>query len=633
MSRCAPAATRGVVAAVLFAAALLAAARGASADADLMWLSDKMAVRDFVDGVLASQLATDQAVGATVAIVRGGDVVLAQGYGAASLTPREAVDATQTAFRIGSISKLFVWIAVMQQVAAGKIDLDADVNTYLKDFALPETFAEPVTMKHLMTHTAGFEDTVLGLFANGPRTVGELDENLIKMLPRRIFQPGSAAAYSNYGAALAARVVEITSGEKWDDYVARHIIEPLGMKFTTPLQPVPKPLDEHLAKGYWRESGRFVEAPFEYVTLPPAGSISASAGDMARFMTELLAKGDTAVLPAAARAQLFAPGYAHDPRLNRMLYGLYEQSSHGASLVGHDGRTLAFFSTLLLCPSLDLGLFVSYNNEGGDKAHAAFVAAFLDRLFGMPSSPVPADNATVDAQRYTGYYASLRRPVSGHDKVLSLVETFEVGVDGDRTLTLPGPNGRQRYVKIDDDLFESEDGRQRVAFAGMGPRATRLFVDAGPPIDFVRVEPRDDPRLNWGVVLAALVLSGAVWVLWPLSWWRHLARVGVAGETRATLLAAANSALLIGFCAVVVMSVSDEHKAAFGVPQEFLQALWIPVAMTPLLLLQFVYTGRAWARSFWWPTRRIHYTLLTVAGIAFVVWAFYWHLTAVIVDI
>jgi len=628
MNRSVSVATRTIVAA--FA---LAVGNGAAADPDLIWLSDKMAVRDFVDGVVASQIATGQAIGATAAIVRGGEVLLAQGYGAANLAPREPVDATQTLFRIGSVSKLFVWIAVMQQVAAGKIDLDADVNTYLKDFAIPETFPEPITMKHLMTHTAGFEDRALGMFANGPRTVGDFHENVIALLPRRIFRPGAHAAYSNYGAALAAHIVETVSGENWDDYIERHIVKPLGMTHTTSRQPAPKPLDEHVSKGFWRESGHFVEAPFEYITIPPAGSVSASAADMARFMNELLAKGDTPVLSAAARAQLFTPGYTHDPRLNRMLYGLYEQSSHGATLVGHNGGTLAFFTMLLLCPSLDLGMFVSYNNEGGDKAHAAFVAAFLDRLFGVPALPVPADNAAIDPQRYAGYYASLRRPVSGHDKLQSLLQTFEVGVDGDHYLTLPGQNGPRRFVKIDKDLFASDDGRQRVAFAGDGPRATSLFVDAGPPIDFVRTEPRDDPRWNWGLVLAALALSVAAWLLWPLSWWRHLGRIGVSGETRATVLAAATSALLIGFCVVAARAISDEHMIAFGLSQDLLNALWIPIALAPLLLLQFVYMGRAWVRGFWWPTRRIHYTLLTVAGIAFVAWAFYWHLTAVIVDV
>jgi hypothetical protein len=158
-------------------------------------------------------------------------------------------------------------------------------------------------------------------------------------------------------------------------------------------------------------------------------------------------------------------------------------------------------------------------------------------------------------------------------------------------------------------------------------------VDAFPPIDFARIGPRDNPFANAGVLIAVLVLAAAAWLLWPLSWWRHLGRVGVAGETRATMVALLNSALIIGYFVVTGMSLVDQRKLVFGLPQEFLHALWIPIALIPLLLVQFAYGYRAWVRSFWWPARRIHYTLLILAGIAFVAWAFYWHLTAVILDV
>jgi hypothetical protein len=113
---------------------------------------------------------------------------------------------------------------------------------------------------------------------------------------------------------------------------------------------------------------------------------------------------------------------------------------------------------------------------------------------------------------------------------------------------------------------------------------------------------------------------------------RHRGRIALRGETRATLLAASTSAAIIAFCGVVGTTVVDPRELIYGWPQRFEQALWIPLGLIPLLLLQLLYTSRAWVGGFWWVTRRIHYTLLTFAAIAFVVWAFYWHLTAVIVD-
>jgi hypothetical protein len=453
------------------------------------------------------------------------------------------------------------------------------------------------------------------------------------MLPRRMMMPGKFAAYSNYGAALAANLVEIVSGEVWNDYVEGHITKPLAMSMTTTRQPVPEALAELVSKGYLREQGHDVTAQFEFVTLPPAGSVSSTAADMARFMMELLAHGDTAVLSSAARAALFEPGYQHDPRLNRMRHGLYEQSSHGAQLVGHNGDTLAFHSILTLCPELDLGIFASYNNEQGAKERDELVEAFLDRLFGRPSRPRSVAEQPIDAVRYGGFYTSLRAPYSGHDRLASLLSTFQIKVDPDgQHLLLPGRDGPRRFVKVDTDLFEAEDGRERVAFRGDGPQAMYLFPDSAPPVDYVRVAPRDNPLVNVALLATVLILGALAWLVWPFSWLRHRGRIALRGEARATLLAVLTSASIVAFCVVIGTAIADTRELIYGLPPIFEQVLWIPVALIPLLLLQLLYTSRAWVGGFWWVTRRIHYTLLTFAAIAFVVWAFYWHLTAVIVD-
>ncbi len=607
---------------------------GQVAATDRAWLDDRDAVHQFVDGVMAAQIASGEVVGATVSIVRGNDVLLAQGYGDADQASGRPVSATDTLFRVGSVSKVFVWIAVMQQVAEGRLDLNADVNTYLKDFQIPETFPEPITLTNLMTHTTGFEDRpLIGLFAHGPRTVGDFHSNLVTMLPQRVRMPGKFAAYSNYGAALAAHLVEIVSKEDWDGYVERHILKPLGMNASTARQPVPAVLAERVARGYLQQNGEEEVLPFEFVTLPPAGSVSSTAVDMARLMMELLSHTDTAILPSAARAELFAPGYEHDARLNRMLHGLYQRNSHGARLVGHDGDTLAFHAALVLCPALDLGIFASYNSDGGAKARDDLIAALLDRLFGQPTRPQAEPGRTTDAQRYRGFYSSLRVPHSGHAKILSLLGTFEVRVDDAGRLVLPGAHGPVRFVKAGTDLFEADNGRERIAFRGDGPRALYLFQDSVPMIDFARVAPRDDPRIHIALLATVLVLCAAVWLLWPLSWLRHRGRIAQTGETRASLLAALTSAMIIGFCVVIGTSIEGPQQLLFGLPQRVEQAFWLPIALIPLLLLQLVYGSRAWVGGWWWAARRIHYTLLTFAAIAFVVWAFYWHLTAMVLDI
>ena len=626
---------RSRVAGGFVVAAIAAATFGATAQAataDLAWLDDHAAVHQFVDGVMASQVARGDVVGATVSVVRGGELVLAQGYGLADRAAFRAVDAEQTLFRIGSVSKVLVWIAVMQQVAAGKLDLDADVNSYLQTMQIPDTYPQPITLTHLMTHTAGFEDRWIGLFAYGSMTVGDFHSNLIATMPRRVMIPGHFAAYSNYGAALAAHLVELASGEDWDAYVDRHILKPLAMSNTTTQQPVPHALVEQVSNGYFRDGRGFEKAPFEFVTIPPAGSVSSTAPDMARLMIELLGRADSSVLTAAARAQLFASGYAHDPRLNRMLYGIYEQNSHGETLVGHAGDTLAFHSLLLLCPALDLGVFVSYNSGGGEKARSELIDALLDRLYGRPNLHRDAAKGFV-AERYDGYYSSLRAPSSGHDKIASLLGTLRVAADADGYLWLSSAGGTRRFVKVDDNLFAEDEGTERLAFQVDGDRASHLYFDSMPMIDFARVAPSGNPLLHIALLLGVLLIGAAAWLVWPISSWRHRDRIGLRGETSATLLALLNAALIIGFVVVIGRELAHARDLAFGLPKPFEDALWVPIALVPLLLLQLLYAARALVGGFWWAARLTHYTLLTVAAIAFVVWALYWHLTAVIVDV
>ncbi|NJN51970.1 MAG: beta-lactamase family protein [Gammaproteobacteria bacterium] len=224
------------------------------------------------------------------------------------------------------------------------------MNTYLRDFEIPATYPVPITLRHLMTHTPGFEDRVVGLFASGPRTVGDFHENLIKMRPARVMMPGKVTSYSNYGSALAAHLVEIAAQQPWEDYLEQHILKPLAMNRTSARQPLPLALAGDMATGYWQVGGEEVPAGNEFVSIPPAASMSATSADMAAFMLELLASGDTAVMTAVARAKLFEQGFRSDPRMSGVLHGPYEMSSHGQRVVGHGGDTTAFHSALRLYP-------------------------------------------------------------------------------------------------------------------------------------------------------------------------------------------------------------------------------------------------------------------------------------------
>src|SRR5215472_3915298 len=196
----------------------------------------------FLDALIPSQLRTRNIAGAVVSVVKDGQVLFQKGYGYADVEGKKPVLPEQTLFRPGSISKLFTATAVMQLVEQGKLDLDRDANDYL-DFAIPKTYVEPITLRRLLTHTAGFEETVKNLFVAHESDMKPLRSYLVNQMPARIFPPGKIPSYSNYGFSLAGYIIERVSGEKFERYVDNHILKPLRMTSSTFDQPLPPQLD------------------------------------------------------------------------------------------------------------------------------------------------------------------------------------------------------------------------------------------------------------------------------------------------------------------------------------------------------------------------------------------------------
>ena len=232
----------------------------------------KADVDSWLDGLIPYGLDTGNIAGAVVVVVKDGKVVTQRGYGYADMKTRKPVDPDNTLFRPGSISKLFTWTAVMQQVQAGKLDLDRDINDYL-DFRIPPAFGKPITLRNLMTHTGGFEETAKYLIATDPAQMKSLEASLKRSVPTRIYAPGSTASYSNYGASLAGYIVQRVSGEPFEAYVQRHIFAPLGMAQSSFVQPLPAALAPKLSKGYIVASGD--PQAYEIIPMSPAGALSA----------------------------------------------------------------------------------------------------------------------------------------------------------------------------------------------------------------------------------------------------------------------------------------------------------------------------------------------------------------------
>src|SRR5947208_8005065 len=192
----------------------------------------------FLDALIPSQLRNRNIAGAVVSVVKDGQVLFQKGYGYADVEAKKPVLPDQTLFRPGSISKLFTATAVMQLVEQGRLDLDRDINDYL-DFTIPKTYPEPITLRQLLTHTGGFEETLKNLFVAHESDMKPLRTYLVNQMPARIFPPGQIPSYSNYGFTLAGYIVELVSGETFERYIETHILKPLRMTNSTFDQPLP----------------------------------------------------------------------------------------------------------------------------------------------------------------------------------------------------------------------------------------------------------------------------------------------------------------------------------------------------------------------------------------------------------
>lgn len=600
-------------------------------------ISDRADIEEFFDTVLSLQIESKHIAGAVAAVVVGDKVLFAKGYGYADVEQRRKVDPETTQFRIASVSKLFTWAAVMQLVEQGKLDLDKDVNTYLTNLKIPATFPQPITLKHLLTHTPGFEDGVIGLFAHDAKEVGPLGDVLRRQMPARVRPPGILASYSNHGTAIAGDVVAAVSAMPWEDLIELRLLKPLGMNHTLVRQPPKDKLPETLSKGYKWEKGLYAEQGFEYVPAAPAGSMSATAVDMTKFLIAHLNDGvykNARILKPETARRMRERLFAHDPKVDAMCYGFPEMHRNGQRILHHGGDTLVFHTLFAMIPEQHLGIFVSYNTDRGASARDELLTVFLDRYFPQSEKPRPKadDDAVASNRRFEGQYTLTRHSETTYAKLAMLLAAMRLKANQDGTLSLSNSNGERRFVKVEPLVLQEVEGRMRLVFRedDRGQIADMFFGDV-PVIAAVRNPWYEEASLHRGLMVAAAVLFATALLFWPvIAFCGRGLRSPLIRRTHlsATLsvIAWLLSAACLAFLVILVMELEDPNEIAFGTPPWVQKLLVVPIACGVLTVLTLVGSMVAWARRYWRVSGRVHYTLVALAGIAFCGLAYYWKL-------
>lgn len=475
----------------------------------------------FLDGFMPIQLEREDIAGAVVLVVKDGKVIFAKGYGYKDVAQKTPVTVDGTLFRPGSISKLFTWTAVMQLVEQGKLDLDRDVNDYL-DFKIPATFPQPITLRHIMTHTAGFEETIKEMFVPEGSPMPPLKDYLPRHIPRRIFPPGTTPAYSNYATTIAGYIVERVSGKPFTQYVADNIFRPLGMTHSTFVQPLPPELKPLMSNGY--KVGSKETYGFEMISAVPAGGLSITATDISHFMIAHLQggkfEGAQILRPETARL-MHTRQSGWNPAMNAMCLGFYEESRNGHRIFGHGGDTIYFHSDLHLMPDAGLGFFISYNSRGQGGISPRIVWRFLlDRYFPYTPPKFPKQaSAEADAQTVAGHYMTSRRFDSTTLKLDAMLNELIVRPDKDGNIKVNSLSGINGQVKIWEEngplVYRAVNSQEKLAFKRDDSGNMTMYYDF-PAVVGQRVSLLQDRRWNQVVLIGSLTVLGLTFIAWPV---------------------------------------------------------------------------------------------------------------------
>ncbi len=597
----------------------------------------------WLDGLMPAALNSTGIAGAGVTVVHDGKVLSTRGYGKADTgtgdTPARPVDPQQTLFRIGSVSKTFTATAVMQLVEQGKIDLDADVNTYL-DFTVTEPKGK-ITVRHLLSHTAGFEEQIRSVLVP-PDTTLDL-RAFVTNQPAQIFPPGTVPAYSNYGNSLAGYVVERVSGQPYAEYLHDHVFERTGMTSSSLAQPLPAALEPRLSRAYPDSSQP--AAPFERVAASPAGGVSATPADMGRYMLAQLGElpQNQSLMRPKTLAQMHAPALGADTlgifaQAPHMTLGFFDNSRHGHKILGHLGDTSLFHSSMELYPDDKTGIFVTLNSTGRQPVDSsmlreAVTAGFTERYFPVSAEELtPEPTAAAHAAQAAGRYESSRSPRTTFGALLRLSGQTVITAGPDGTILVtpgPGPAARSSavFVEVRPWVWQEVGGSNVLTMRSSGNRVDAIaYFNA---LTLLRTDLAHTSTVALGVLVSSLVVLLLTAVGSPLAallrrryrsaapapvgprWARVGTRIGVG----AALFAALG---WIGVLQVIITNASLPEGAVVAIQVVQLVAVFgvVPAAVQAVVLIR--------ARTHW--SRLVSGLLVLLALIGMAWFAVTFHL-------
>ena len=600
--------------------------------------SDAKEVEAFWDAFFSKEIKELHIPGLVFILVKDGEIFFAKGYGVSDLERQTPVIPDKTIFRVGSISKLFTATGVMQLYEKGLINLDEDVNHYLKRFKIAATFPQAITAAHLLTHSSGIGELVYGQHTFQESKFQSLGKYLSRRMPLRVLPPGEVFMYSDHGMSLAGFLIEEISGVPFESYMKENVLKPLGMERSTFTQSLPAILKPDMATGYNYKSGQNVPYQLDYCFTSPAAALCSTATDMARFMIAQLqngrAPGGVGILNAATAREMQQRHFAHHPKLRGRAYGFSESDLivDGRRAIWHDGAMPGFNSRLILIPSRNVGVFVCWNSENM-KPKYDFTELFFDHYY-----PQKKDSAAVqplkDSQNSSNRFAGHYRQIEGFSnqllKLKYLMDLVPVTASSDNTLNAFGG----KFVEVEPLLFQEIEDKSYLNFKEDSQgRNRRMFIGIGA---FEKVKWYETPMAQRLLMGLFLVIFLSACIVWPIGYFIRRKRRQPSpsplmfryGRALAGVVSGLNLLFLIGVGLVFISIVDDYWIIMRGAyPWSLLNVLlYIPFLTIPLTVVLIILAVLAWSKKCWSLLARWHFTLVAMAALLYVWFLAYWNL-------
>ncbi|RJE91319.1 penicillin-binding protein [Paenibacillus sp. 1011MAR3C5] len=455
---------KSVVAAALSFTLLTPAFQASAAEADSPAAGktlDAASATAFLDDFFAAETTKPHYVGASVVIVKDGQVLAQKGYGYADQEGKKAVDPASSVFRIASVSKSITASAIMQLVEQGKIGLQDDFTKYVKDLSLNNPFDKPVTIENLLTHTTGFQiqDVKPEDIHNDFEKVVEIDDYVRANVPPVVREPGSSYMYDNYASLVLGLIVENVSGEPYADYIDKHIFEPLGMESSGFL--IEGKMKDNLAVGYGPAHNP-IEPYALTPTVMPHGGMLSTAEDMSKFMLAFLNGGTSStgrILSEESVKQMEIYRSSIHELMPNTTYGFeapFQIPGAGSSskIITKAGDLNGYSSYLFFIPEQKTGVFLTYNQNGAlrNLLYPQFISTFFPQ-YAAPAKLEAFEEKPDQLAKFAGYYSDLR------------LNVLKSAVQGEAKLTIHDAIlGTRELKQVDENLFVDQLTNQFTAF-------------------------------------------------------------------------------------------------------------------------------------------------------------------------